>query len=113
MIEPSLRNGPFSTRIACREGSYRKSMHRTGQLLGQRGVHPPLALEPAEAGEGLGHDLHAEMALPSRPRPGMAGMTPRLLEHDEQTRRERSFELAAARIGDGFHLCHLGCVAAR
>jgi hypothetical protein len=76
-------------------------MDRPGKLLGQRRIDGPLALDSAPAGKGAGHDLDSEMALATRPRAGMAGMTMGIVENFQPGRLEGAFEFGADAVGDG------------
>ncbi len=63
-------------------------MDPRGEQIGQRGVDPPLAIDPAKAGEALGHDLDGEMALAARIMAGVTGMAGTVVLHDQPCRRE-------------------------
>jgi hypothetical protein len=72
----------------------RKGMNRPGQFLGKRGIHQPMAFDPAFAGKSGRYDMHPEMALPARPVPGMPDVEVRLVNHRQALRLECLFQFS-------------------
>lgn len=72
----------------------REGMNRPGQFLGKRGIHQPMAFDPAFAGKSGRYDMNPEMTLPTRSVAGMPGMEMRLVDHRQALRLECLFQFS-------------------
>jgi len=79
----------------------------TGELVSQRLMNGALARESGHAGESLGNDNDAKMALTARAGAGMPGVLARLVEDLEPPRLKSGLELVADLLGD----THIPCCA--
>jgi len=76
-------------------------------------VHRPLPGDPVLAGEGIGDDLHGEVAFARPVMPGMAAMLVAVVDDGEMRRAERFRQAAGDFCGDGAcgyvgHLAYIG-----
>jgi hypothetical protein len=67
-------------------------MDRAGEFVRQGGVHHPVALDAAFAGEGGGDDCHPEMRLALGPGAGVTGVEVGLVDHGQTFGVERRGE---------------------
>ena len=70
------------------------------QKVGKRHVDPPLALDAAEAGKALGHNLDSEMALAARIMAGVPGVPGAIVLDDQPCRCKGGVQAALDLGGD-------------
>jgi hypothetical protein len=90
----------------------RKRMHAGGQLGGERRINQTMALEPALSGEGVRHDIHPEMTLPSGTMARVALVPVRLIDHPQALRPESFGQLPCDEVV-GSHRPGLATAAGR
>ena len=69
--------------LARRQGADRECVHAALKLTHERVIDHTMALDPALFFEGIGHDIHSEVALPAGSMAGMSLVQMRVIRHLE------------------------------